>query len=45
MIYDQWFDQGIFDKEVFFEKYPVNTDEFKVKRAFNQHKQWKEQSG
>ncbi len=44
-IYDQWFDKGKFNKEKFFDQYPVDTNMLEVIREFDLHEQWKERSG
>ncbi|OJV87177.1 MAG: hypothetical protein BGO34_12555 [Bacteroidia bacterium 44-10] len=44
-IYDQWFESGKFNKEEFFERYPVDTNIQEVIREFDIHEKWKEQSG
>ena len=44
-IYDQWFESGKFNKEEFFERYPVDINIQEVIREFDIHEKWKEQSG
>jgi hypothetical protein len=44
-IYDQWFEEGKFNKENFFNKYPVDINELEVIKEFELHEQWKEKSG
>lgn len=39
-IYSEWFEKGKFDKERFFEKYPVNMKNVAVGDEFNRHKAW-----
>lgn len=40
-IYDQWFEEGKNNKEEFFEKYHLNTDQKDVQAELQSHKQWK----
>jgi len=44
-IFDEWFDSGMFNKEEFFRKYPVEKENINVGSEFNKHEQWKEKSG
>lgn len=39
-IYSEWFEKGKFDKERFFEKFPVKVDDVTVMDEFNRHKAW-----
>lgn len=40
-IYDHWFEEGRNNKEEFFEKYHLNTDQKVVQAELQSHKQWK----
>lgn len=44
-IYDNWFENGKKNKEVFFELYPINISSKDITDEFILHEQWKEQSG
>jgi hypothetical protein len=44
-IYDEWFERGKYNKEMFFEAHPVNTAMQEVLSEFDLHEQWKEKSG
>ena len=44
-IYDEWFERGKYNKEMFFEAHPVNTDMQEVLSEFDLHERWKEKSG
>lgn len=39
-IYTEWFEKGKFNKEAFFEKYPVDIHNTSVTEEFNRHKAW-----
>lgn len=39
-IYAEWFVKGKFNREAFFEKYPVNMDDINVDNEFNRHQAW-----
>ena len=39
-IYAEWFEGGKFNKEAFFEKYPVDIKDAGIAEEFNRHKAW-----
>lgn len=45
MAYDDWFEKGKYQKEVFFKRYPQDIEERSVAIEFEHHKIWKEKAG
>lgn len=44
-LFDNWFEFGKFNKEQFFEKFPIEMGQKDIEKEFTRHEQWKEESG
>lgn len=44
-LFDNWFEFGKYNKEHFFERFPIEMGQKDIEKEFTQHAQWKEESG
>ena len=44
-LFDNWFEVGKYNKEQFFEEYPIDMKEKDIEEEFTKHEQWKEKTG
>lgn len=44
-LFDNWFEFGKYNKELFFEEFPIEMDKKDIEEEFTKHEQWKEKSG
>ncbi len=40
-LYNEWFNQGKYRKELFFEKYPMDKDAPEITEEFARHEEWR----